>query len=82
MFYKLYTDGTVHGTSQTDQGEGWQELPECPGDTYRWDGSIKTDGSSNILGFVQVADMFIWKTPILDVNDEDWYYKVITEIIF
>jgi hypothetical protein len=35
---------------------------------YRYVGSIKTDGSSNILGFVQVADMFMWKTPILDVN--------------
>lgn len=51
MFYKLYTDGTVRGTSQIDQGEGWQELPECPGDTYRWDGStwiIRTDNLNEI----------------------------------
>lgn len=31
-------------------------------------GSIKTDGSGNILAFIQAGDRFYWKTPVLDVN--------------
>lgn len=35
---------------------------------YRRIGSVLTDGSSNILNFVQIEDMFYWKDPPLDVN--------------
>lgn len=31
-------------------------------------GSIKTDGSGNIKGFIQVGNSFIWKTPVLDFS--------------
>ena len=31
-------------------------------------GAVLTDGSANILGFVQAGDDFLWKSPILDVN--------------
>jgi hypothetical protein len=32
-------------------------------------GSIKTDASAHILGFIQIGDEFWWKSPILDVNN-------------
>ncbi len=31
-------------------------------------GSFKTDGSSNILAFLQVGNAFLWVTPVLDIN--------------
>jgi hypothetical protein len=31
-------------------------------------GSIKTDGSGNILAYVQAGDEFIWDVPVADVN--------------
>lgn len=31
-------------------------------------GSIKTDGSSNFLAFVQDGDRFMWKAPVLDIT--------------
>jgi hypothetical protein len=31
-------------------------------------GSIKADGSSHILGFVQLGDEFLWKAPVNDFN--------------
>ena len=37
---------------------------------YRRIGSVKTDGSANVLPFIQVADEFWWKTPpALDVDN-------------
>lgn len=35
---------------------------------YRRLGSILTNGSSNIIGFVQTCDEFLWKDPPLDVD--------------
>lgn len=35
---------------------------------FRRVGSIRTDGSGNILGFIQRGDSFQWTTAILDVN--------------
>jgi len=35
---------------------------------YRRLGSIKTDGSGNIIGFSQVGDEFLWDSPLQDVN--------------
>lgn len=35
---------------------------------YRRVGSIKTDGSGNILGFSQAGDEFLWNSPVQDVN--------------
>jgi hypothetical protein len=34
---------------------------------YRRLGSVQTDGSGNIRGFIQFADLFLWKTPTTDV---------------
>ena len=37
---------------------------------YRRIGSIQTDGSGTVIGFIQHGDLFLWKTiPALDVND-------------
>lgn len=36
---------------------------------YRRIGSVLTDGSANILAFVQTDDLFLWKDPPLDVTD-------------
>lgn len=37
---------------------------------YRRIGSIQTDGSGNVIGFIQHGDMFLWTTvPALDIND-------------
>jgi hypothetical protein len=36
---------------------------------YRRIGSVRTDGSANIVAFVQSGDWFWWKAPPLDVND-------------
>lgn len=36
---------------------------------YRRIGSVLTDGSANIINFVQHGDDFIYDTPILDVNN-------------
>lgn len=59
------TDGTsdfLFSTSAT--------TPTMPsGYTYkRRIGSIRTDASGNIMGFVQVKDNFYYKTPFLDVS--------------
>jgi hypothetical protein len=35
---------------------------------YRRLGSVLTDGSANILQFIQTGDLFQWKTPIVDAN--------------
>jgi len=35
---------------------------------YRRIGSVLTDGSANILNFIQIDEMFYWKDPPLDVN--------------
>lgn len=35
---------------------------------YRRIGSVLTDGSSNILGYQQFGDWFMWNSPIQDVN--------------
>lgn len=35
---------------------------------FRRIGSVLTDGSSNILGFIQIGGYFIWKTPIEDFD--------------
>ncbi len=35
---------------------------------YRRVGSVLTDGSANILNFIQVGDIFRWKTAILDIS--------------
>ena len=41
---------------------------------YRRVGSVKTNGSSNILGFLQEGDYFIYKNPVLDVSTSgSWY---------
>ena len=37
-------------------------------DQKRRIGAVRTDGSSNILGFFQIGDHFTWDTPINDVN--------------
>jgi hypothetical protein len=37
---------------------------------YRRIGSVLTDGTANILAFVQVGDDFMWKDPPLDINTE------------
>lgn len=39
--------------------------PACAS-SFRRVGSIKTDGSSNILSFKQVGNEFVWATPVLD----------------
>jgi len=36
---------------------------------YRRLGSVLTDGSTNIIDFIQAGDEFLWKDPPLDVND-------------
>lgn len=36
---------------------------------YRHIGSVLTDGSSNILGFTQIGETFLWDDPILDVSE-------------
>lgn len=36
--------------------------------TYRRIGSVLTNGSANILGFIQDGDTFLWKVQITDVN--------------
>ena len=38
---------------------------------YRRLGSVLTDGSANILAFIQTGNEFQWVTPILDINDGD-----------
>jgi hypothetical protein len=38
--------------------------------TYRRIGSVLTDGSSNILGFLQVGDRFLWDDPTDDVDNQ------------
>lgn len=35
---------------------------------FRRISSIRTDGSGNIIGFINVGQQFFWKTPPLDVN--------------
>lgn len=35
---------------------------------YAYVGSVLTDASANILQFTQVGNMFIWKTPTLDIS--------------
>lgn len=35
---------------------------------YRRLGSVLTDGSANIIAFLQTGDVFQWKTPIVDVD--------------
>ena len=35
---------------------------------YRRLGSVLTDGSSNIIAFFQSDDVFLWKSPPLDIN--------------
>jgi len=37
-------------------------------DQYRRIGSVRTDGSANILAFVQDGDLFQWSDPPLDIN--------------
>src|SRR3990172_8930517 len=37
-------------------------------DQYRRIGSVRTDGSANILAFVQDGDLFQWSAPPLDIN--------------
>ena len=36
---------------------------------YRRIGSVLTDGSANIIGFIQSGDDFYWKNPPLDLNE-------------
>ena len=36
---------------------------------YRRIGSVLTDGSSNIIGFYQRGNRFLWKSPPLDINN-------------
>ena len=36
---------------------------------FRRVGSILTDGSSNILAFVQLADTFLWKAPVINLDN-------------
>lgn len=38
---------------------------------YRRIGSVLTDGSSNIIGFTQVGDQFLWDDPPLDISAND-----------
>ena len=38
---------------------------------YRRIGSVLTDGSANILAFVQYDETFLWKDPPLDINASD-----------
>lgn len=35
---------------------------------HRRIGSVLTDGSSNIIAFIQIGDKFFWDVPILDLN--------------
>lgn len=37
---------------------------------FRRIGSVKTDGSANIVGFTQYGDLFLWDDPPLDVDGE------------
>lgn len=35
---------------------------------YRWIGAFLTDGSGNIVPFIQIGNKFVWSVPRLDVN--------------
>ena len=37
-------------------------------DKKRRIGAVKTDGTGNIIAFIQVGDEFWWATPVLDIN--------------
>ena len=48
---------------------------------YRRLGSVLTDGSANILAFIQTGNEFQWTTPILDINDENTVTTRVTAAI-
>lgn len=68
IFLIMKADGTTdviacnHATAGID--------PPPPGDFIykRRIGSLRTDASANIYGFIQTGDRFIYKSPILDVS--------------
>jgi len=48
---------------------------------YRRLGSVLTDGSANILAFIQTGNEFQWVTPILDINDANTVTTRVTAAI-
>ena len=45
---------------------------------YRRIGSVLTDGSANIIAFIQHGDLFDWDVPVADVNANDPGATVVT----
>jgi len=48
---------------------------------HRRVGSVLTDGSANILAFVQVGETFLWKDPPLDINVSDQSTTAVTRTL-
>jgi len=68
VFVILSSDGTVDGGFDTSL-TATNLLSDATGYTeYRRLGSVLTDGSSNILAFLQNKDYFAWSSPPLDVS--------------
>ncbi len=59
------SDGSVDAGFDTDPSAA-----NRPAGYSRWRriGSIATDGSSNVGGFVQIGDTFLWSPPPLDIS--------------
>lgn len=44
-------------------------LSDTGGTLFRRIGSVKTDGSANILAFQQIGDRFLWTAPVFDYDN-------------
>ena len=61
------TDGTIDAGFDTSL-TATNLLSDTGGSEYRRVGSVLTDSSSNILGFTQNYDEFLWDDPPLDID--------------
>jgi len=73
VFVIRRTDGSVDAGFDTSVS-ATNLLSTSGYNKYRRIGSIETDGSNNIRGFLQEGDYFIYKNPVLDVSSGGWGY--------